>query len=59
MGKYNRTNVPEAAITYLYFIYIKYLVHGMMSCEMFPFLRKRTGITIEILNIRSMKTVQN
>ena len=34
-GRYNRTNVAQAAITYLDCISIKYLVHGMIPWKMF------------------------
>ena len=30
MGRYNRTNVSQAAIIYLDCISVKYLVHGMI-----------------------------
>ena len=35
VGRYNGTNVPQAAITYLDFIAIKYLVRGMIPWKMF------------------------
>ena len=36
MGRYNRTDVPQAALIDLYCISMKYLVHGTILWKMFP-----------------------